>query len=96
MKNNYLGYNKQTMMKIEDVKNYLKQGTENRQQHNTFSHVSMNKSILKYGGSYLFSRKERDWIYKNNIDPNFGLIETPEPYTMLRIDLDFKFDDLNT
>lgn len=45
--------------------------------------------------NYTFDKDNIDWIYDNDIDPNLGLLEVPQPFSMLRVDLDFKSDNLD-
>jgi P4 family phage/plasmid primase-like protien len=55
------------------------------------THHSMNKTK----GSYNISKDDIDWIFDNDINPNIGLLEVPKHYSMLRVDLDFKSDNLD-
>ena len=55
------------------------------------THGSMN-SIW---GKYILSKDDINWIFENDIDPNIGLLEVPQHYSMLRVDLDFKSDNLD-
>ena len=55
------------------------------------THHSMNKTK----GSYNISKDDIDWIFDNDINPNIGLLEVPKDWSMLRVDLDFKSDNLN-
>lgn len=55
-----------------------------------YTHASMG---IK--GKYHLSKDDIDWIFENNIDPNIGLLEAPQHYSMLHVDLDFKSDNLD-
>lgn len=46
-------------------------------------------------GNYNLSKDDIDFIFDNDIDKNIGLLEVPQDYSMLRIDLDFKSDNLD-